>query len=187
MRRLKITLLVMVMTAGIFIVFGPTVLPAMGRWLVVASTPAKADLIVALGGDRVRQDIAVKLLQQGIAQKILFVGPDVRHADYACVGILPRQVIAQAEAAFTTHEEALRVREVARQHGLQSLLVVTSDYHSRRTDWVFRKVLADTDIKLYVTAVSRPAIRPENWWQSYIGRKLILSEFIALIFYYLTV
>ena len=57
-------------------------LVSLGRWLVVETPLREADLIVALAGDRGREVMAVKLLQQGLARQVLFTGADVQPNDY---------------------------------------------------------------------------------------------------------
>lgn len=55
-----------------------SLLVSLGRWLVVETPLREVDLIVALGDDRGRQVMAVKLLQQGAARQILVAGADVQ-------------------------------------------------------------------------------------------------------------
>src|SRR5438128_11063582 len=76
-------------------------LVSLGRWLVVETPLREADLVVALGGDRERQVMAVKLLQQGLARQVLFTGADVQPNDYQCLGVPVGQVIALPVLAYT--------------------------------------------------------------------------------------
>lgn len=53
--------------------FHEPLLTNIGQWLIVERPVEKVDLVVALGGDRRRQEEAVRLLHQGVAQWIAFL------------------------------------------------------------------------------------------------------------------
>src|SRR5437879_953524 len=55
-----------------------------------------------------------------------------------------------------TYGEVIRLRRYARKHGLQSILVVTSAYHSRRALWTMRHVFRRSGIEIGI-AVPEPA------------------------------
>ena len=42
----------------------------------------------------------------------------------------------------TTFDEAIALRDYCRQHPIRKVIVVTSDLHSRRARFIFRKVLS---------------------------------------------
>jgi uncharacterized SAM-binding protein YcdF (DUF218 family) len=158
----------------------------MGQWLVVEKSVQQVDLVVALGGDRRRQEEAVRLLHQGLARWIIFLGADVRPNDYRCLDVPVTQIIDPGIPSYTTFDEATTTRSVTQQRGFKSVLIVTSLYHERRALWVFKKVFIGADVHLQVTS------SPENfplhtWWHSYIGRKMVIFEYLGLAVYWLTV
>lgn len=188
MRSNKIIVLsVVFVSAALLFSFRTRLLTAMGEWLVVQSRLEKVDLVVPLGGDRTRQDRAVSYLKQGLAQRIFLVGPDVRPNDYRCMEVPDEKAMPLAEPAFTTHEEALRVRKIAGDYAVRSVLVVTSNYHLRRTKWVFEKVFNGSGVTLRFASAPARSFRIETWWQTYMGRKTVLLEYLALALYYVTV
>lgn len=166
--------------------FREPLLTNLGQWLVVETPIEKTDLVVALGGDRRRQEEAVRLLHSGLARWIVFLGADVRPSDYHCLDVPAKQILDPAIPSYTTFDEAKTARTIAQAHEFKSVLIVTSLYHERRALWVFKRVFRGSDVGLRVT--SSPENLPfQTWWKSYIGRKLVLFEYLGLAYYWLTV
>jgi len=183
---ISVTLVIVLLACVPLAWFHEPLLTSIGQWLVIERPIEKADLVVALGGDRRRQEEAVRLLHQGQAGWITFLGADVRPNDYHCLDVPAKQILDPTIPSYTTFDEAMTTRTVAQQHGFKSILIVTSLYHERRALWVFKKVFQGTDVTLQVTS------SPENfplhtWWKTYIGRKMVLFEYLGLGFYWLTV
>jgi len=151
--------------------------------LVVETPLREVDLVVALGGDRGRQVMAVKLLQQGLAHQVLFTGEDVQLNDYQCLGVPVEQVMTLPVFAYTTYEEAVAIRQIVQTHGLGSVLIVTSLYHTRRAHWLFERVFRGIGVELFITAAPHRAFTMDTWWQSHVGRKQVLMEYMGLAYY----
>lgn len=175
------------MVVGLLAWFREPLLVGMGRWLVVETPVREADLVVALGGDRARQEEAVRLLQQGLGRWVLFVGSDVRPRDYHCLGVPADRAVPSPGPAYTTYEEAVATRKVAEERGVKSILVMTSPYHLRRARLTFERVFRGTGVRVGVVSALDPAFAPERWWRSHIGRKVVLVEYLGLVYYWLTV
>jgi len=165
--------------------FEPIVM-GIGEWLEVETPDQSADIVVALGGDRRRQDEAVAILKSGRARQVLFVGGDIQPHDYSCLEVPAELRLLQPRVAYTTFEEALTVREVVNKHQFRSVIVVTSPYHLRRALWTFRKVFADSEVTLLVAPSPNAAFSLNDWWKSYIGRKTVILEYLGLGYYWLT-
>jgi len=160
-----------------------SLLVSLGRWLVVETPLREVDLVVALGGDRGRQVMAVKLLQQGLAHRVLFTGADVQPDDYQCLGVPVGQAMALPVLAYTTYEEAVAIRQIVQVHGLGSVLIVTSSYHARRAYWLFEWVFRDTGAELFIASVPNRAFTMDTWWKSHVGRKQVLMEYMGMAYY----
>jgi len=123
-----------------------------------------ADLIVVLEGEygsRLRH--AFSLVERGYADRIYSPGYDSNEEKERLVQSLLEQCSVPVRMYFdteapSTYEEALRTREFAKQHRIESILLVTSNYHSYRSRWVFSKVLGDVEI---VSATMPP---DDNWF-----------------------
>jgi len=62
------------------------------------------------------------------------------------------------EGASSTYGEARRTRVFAKRHGVESVLLVTSNYHSYRSGWIFRRLLGGVEV---ISATPPPE---DNWF-----------------------
>lgn len=177
----------LILLVGVLIGFRGAILVGMGRWLVVETPVREADLVVALGGDRERQEEAVRLLRQGLARWVLFVGSDVRLRDYRCLGVPEDQALVPPGPAYTTYEEAVATRKVVEERGLKSVLIVTSRYHLRRARWTFDRVLRDLDVAVATAPAPDASFSIDRWWTRHVGRKAVVTEYLGLLYYWLSV
>jgi uncharacterized SAM-binding protein YcdF (DUF218 family) len=164
---------------------GNPALSKMGNWLVVRTPVEHVDLIIALGGDRLRQEKAVELYRQGIARFILFTGADSRERDYGCLGLPPEATLPIAPAVFTTGGEADAVRGAVEQKKIRSILIVTSPYHSRRALGIFRRAFRGRGVEIEIATCDYPAFLLQPWWKSHMGQKTVLTEYFGLAYYWL--
>ncbi|MDP3429187.1 MAG: YdcF family protein, partial [Desulfomicrobium sp.] len=88
-------------------------------------------------------------------------------------------VLLDYTASGTIHD-ALNTLAYVRTHPeIRSLLVVTSDYHTRRTFWTFRRVFEEEGILIGVypvTDISQP------WWRRVSD---LCLEFLKYVYYHL--
>jgi uncharacterized SAM-binding protein YcdF (DUF218 family) len=174
--------------------------------LLITEAPlAKADVIVVLGGSanyRERAREAARLMLEGRAQRIL-VTNDNHQGSWSSTeqrnlyfyertleqlekaGVPDTSVEVLMTPVSSTHDEAELLKEYAVDHGLHSVLIVTSAYHSRRALWTFSRVFRDTGIQVGLMAVSPGAQspRPAIWWLSIRGWRLVPTEYVKMIYY----
>ncbi len=160
------------------------ILTDMGKYLIVTTPLEKADLIVALGGDKERRRDAVDLLRKGLAPKIMFTGYDVEGRDYQCEGVSEEETLLPPMPSYTTYDDALVVLKATEENKFRSIIIVTSPYHLRRAGFIFHKVFKGKDINLMFYASRNRAFPMDRWWSSYIGRKLVLKEYLGLVYYW---
>jgi uncharacterized SAM-binding protein YcdF (DUF218 family) len=185
-RRLAAVAVLCALVALIFVTpVGRLLLRRAAHWLVVRTPVDSVDLIVALGGDRGRQETAVELLRRGIGPRVVFLGADSRERDYECLGVPAAQAVGLLPPAYTTGEEADRVRDLVRARGYRSVLIVTAPYHSRRALWIFRRALRGTGVTVEVETTVVRAFQIENWWTTHMGQKTIGSEYLGLAYYWM--
>ncbi len=112
------------------------------RFLTIRQTPIPADAIIVLGGDvGDRTKRALELVKQGYCDRILLTGQGklalvtnwFNEADVSldCLHL-------ELEAG-STYENAKFSEPVIRKWGSTNVLLVTSDFHSRRTLSVFQR------------------------------------------------
>ena len=149
------------------------VLPSL---LVVQDELARADAIIVIGGDHkpARMQHAAELYRQGYAPLIVIsAGTVVQEGDewmpeaevmrrQARQLGLPEEALAIEDQSLSTIENAHYSRQLCEEYGFESVLLVTSAYHSSRARRIFRQELAGE-----VTVLAQPAPRdhhPLLWW-----------------------
>jgi uncharacterized SAM-binding protein YcdF (DUF218 family) len=79
--------------------------------------------------------------------------------------------------------DALATREYVQKNRLGSLLLVTSDYHTRRALWTFRRVFGREPVTIGIV----PVDSPKHVWFRDLGRMSweLLSEFVKSAYYFI--
>jgi uncharacterized SAM-binding protein YcdF (DUF218 family) len=179
------------------------VLTAVGRFLIVQEEPRRADAIAVLSGsipDRILE--AVDLYQAGLAPRIILTqqgpppglaalrarGGDLPEHHEQNLGIA-RQLGVPAEAlwlmttpAWSTLTEAEALVAYLREHGINSILLVTSKAHSRRSSMVYRR-LADGWLQITVCPSRYDTFNPESWWHRHPFVRRVVIEYGKLLNY----
>jgi uncharacterized SAM-binding protein YcdF (DUF218 family) len=173
-------------------------LPMVGRWLDVGEVPQKNDFVMILNGDnRTRPFAAVDLFRQGYADKILVtsVKTKERHTAEPITHKYVRLILQSCEVpeskivfvdsqCRSTFDEAQALRKfLAGQPEGTRVGVVTNEYHTRRTRWVFRRVLEDQMSYVQLLSAKTDFFDATNWWRHENGFVWYLSEFFKFSFY----
>ena len=82
-------------------------------------------------------------------------------------------------SADNTLEEARALRSCLRQLRAKQVIVVTSEYHTRRTRSIFRRVLAESGIAVRVHPVYNPNYWDPHWWRRRRWTKTFVIECLA--------
>jgi uncharacterized SAM-binding protein YcdF (DUF218 family) len=161
------------------------------RFLVV-DTPVKSDVIVVLAGEtKVRPARALELLRQGLAPRVLLDAEtrdliyDQRLTDIArkYANGLPEadRVSVCPIAGFSTNAEAGDVSRCLQSLGAHRVLIVTSDYHTRRALAIFRHRLPQYQFN--VAAARNPAEFGEAWWTHREWAKTAFDEWTKTLWW----
>jgi uncharacterized SAM-binding protein YcdF (DUF218 family) len=161
------------------------------RFLVV-DQPEKSDAIVVLAGDtKVRPPRGLDLLRQGMAPR-LFLDAEMRDViyDQPLVEIVQRYVNGLAEATrvsvcpitgYSTIAEADDVSRCLQSLGPHRVLIVTSDYHTRRALMIFRHRLPQ--FQFSAAAARNPAQFGEAWWTNREWAKATFDEWTKMLWW----
>ena len=184
-RRATTSLIAVLCLGAAVFAFSGRILWGLGAWLTNAEPPQKADIVVVIGGDHHGNRIlkGAELVREGFAPKVLSSGVasmyGVREADmaidFAVQHGYPRDIfISSPYPALSTLDEARGLEPQLRRLGVHKYLVVTSPWHTARTERVFRRVTPDLDVH----TVESPDRDWENgeWWKNREGRKLWFYE-----------
>jgi uncharacterized SAM-binding protein YcdF (DUF218 family) len=166
-----------------------------GEFLVVSDAPQNADIAVVLAGDGFGRRIlkAAELVRQGYVPRVLVDGPRGMYGfDEASLAIrfavdqgAPREIfIPLVMRARSTMAEARAVDEELRKRNAHTVLIVTSNYHTRRARAVFRRY-GSRDIRYFIIAAPDEDFSPENWWTTRDAQKVVFFEYAKLIDWWL--
>jgi uncharacterized SAM-binding protein YcdF (DUF218 family) len=185
--RLKFWLLLLVFLT--IVTTGPFFwLPWFGGALVRDDGPAKADFAVVLAGDWNGHRVlhAAELARQGYVRGVLVSGPSIygiHECDLAIQYAVRQGYAADSFAplpndALSTREEARLVLEELKRRGAGSFLLVTSDYHTARAGRIFGGAMRQMGGGPTMRLVAAPDkyFRPDNWWKSRQGLKIVFME-----------
>ncbi len=164
-----------------------------GRILVVRDL-RKADAILVLVGEADRRPaLALDLLRQGYAPRVLLdASADARLYHWTSAQVaeqyvhtLPSAITGSvsvcAMSALSTMEEAAQARRCLDAVGARSVLVVTSEYHTRRALSVFRHSFPGRQIG--VAGAVEPDQFGVRWWQHRQWAKVALTEWTRLVWW----
>lgn len=191
---LKLLILLAILALPLYLFHG-FILDKAAKYLYCKDELKPADVIVVLAGEETeRVEYGVKLFKEGWARKdrmILSGGPVVwkytfaslmeKHALYLGV---PKKDILLEDRSTSTEEDARFTREILRQHGYTSLILVTSPYHSKRADKIFRKTMGN-EIRVISAPAEKSWFRFEDWWERKRDRKVVFMEFSKFLWFWI--
>jgi len=166
-------------------------LASAGRVLVI-NRPGPADVIVVLAGEaEQRPERGLELLRQGYAPRLLMDVPgNARVYQWNQLELAQRYVQQLPEAfaisicpitAVSTKGEVQDMERCLENVHARTILLVTSDFHSRRALSTFGKLLPR--YRYEIVAVSDPIEFGVNWWQHREWAKTTLEEWAKLIWW----
>ena len=189
-RAFRILALVLAVAVVLALVFHNAVLAGLGSYLVKSETPEKADIALVLAGDGEGNRIlaAAELARRGYVPRVLVSGPSGIYGKYECDLAIPFAVKAGYPESYFLHfeNEARSTKEEAhdavarlRQLGAHKILLVTSDYHTRRAGKIFRA--AAPDLQFVVVASPDSSFTAGGWWHSRQGEKIAFNEWLKTV------
>lgn len=137
-------------------------------WPRADAPPTHADAVVVLSGDRnVRLDPGIRLVGRGVAPVLVISGarqdPRWRKAQTLCHRghVAAARVICFEPVPFSTRGEARAIGRLAREHGWQRVVIVTSTFHLTRAKMLVRRCYHG---RLWEVGTPTPWWRlPEEW------------------------
>ena len=184
-RRLWAGVFIVILLALLTVVLRIQILSALGAYLVHADPPQRADAALVLAGDSWGNRIltAAELARDGYVPTVLVSGPNGAYGNYECDLAIPFAVKHGYPASYFVHvehqgrstlAEAKAVLIEIRRMGVKRLVVVTSDFHTRRSGFIFRKLAPD--LQILVVAAPDENFTPDGWWHNREGQKTFLLE-----------
>lgn len=175
------------------------VLPQVARFLDVSEPPHAVDYVMVLGGgDDTRPFVAAALYAAGLAKGVLVSAtkraPEVEDGLYPPEEVVLRKtlhhqgvpdpaIIVLDGLSDSTRDEAAALGRFLEQHPDASVGVVTTNYHTRRTRMLFRRLLGERAARVCFFAAPTDGYTPNNWWQYQIGFVSYCDEYAKLALY----
>ncbi len=184
-------LLIIALCATLYLARRPILRFAAESW-IVNDAPADADVIVVLSDDNFYADRAThaaELFRQGVAPLVVASGRRLRPVagitelmehDLIERGVPKDKIVPFPNDADNTMAQVLSIEHFAGQRGWKRLILVTSNYHTRRTRYIAEK-LAPTGLQAFVASAHDGEFDPEHWWENRKSLKAFLGELLGMV------
>jgi uncharacterized SAM-binding protein YcdF (DUF218 family) len=174
----------------VYLVRHPLLRLAGGFW-VVDDPPAASDAIVILGDDNYYGDRAARaaeLFKAGWAPRIIASGrylrpyasiADLEEHDLVDRGVPASAIVRLSHRAANTREEAVVISHFIASRGWKRILLVTSNYHTRRALYICERTFPP-GTALRVVPARDSEYDPDSWWRTRKGVKIFAHEFVGM-------
>ncbi|HJZ52726.1 MAG TPA: YdcF family protein [Candidatus Acidoferrales bacterium] len=184
--KLLFLIFVVLVVAILYLVRVP-LLRFAGEFWIVDDAPESSDVIIVLSGDNydaVRAARAAALFRAAMAPHVVATGrslrsyattTDLMKRDLTDHGVPAAAIIPLTHRADNTRDEAVAVSEFVASHHWKKILLVTSNYHTRLSEYIYERTLPPgTQLRV----ISAPDIEydPQSWWRTREGLKIFFHE-----------
>lgn len=191
-----LTVLLVILGIGTFLL-----LRGLGRYLVVDATPGTAvDAVAVLSGEygQERLEEAAKIYHNGYTKIIILTETgetlpggtvlvsSTKSKDLAeRLNVPDSAILITEKTASSTWGEARVVMKLMLKYNLQTCIVVTDPYHTRRALMVFKDEFTPRGLSAYVYPAGQHWYDAANWWRTEESRSATLSEYLKMAAYVL--
>ena len=152
----------------------------------------KADALIVLSDDDFYADRATRaaeLFREGEAPLIIASGRRLRpnagiaelmEHDLVERGVPKDKILRFTHDADSTKEEAEALAKLVKTKKWHKTIVVTSNYHTRRARYIFRRVFPQ-DVEVRVASARDGDFDPERWWEKRKSTKELMQEFAGMV------
>lgn len=174
-----------------------------GGYLLVASGPlpdhAQASVVLegSVQGETARRAGAMQLLLHGRVGKVMIAVPSrgfwgqpipevasrYLQATYGSVAAQHVAFCVMPSGVDSTADEARALINCLKQRDWRSIILVTSNFHTRRARMIWRRLVSGTKppFHIWVEGVADGTYQPSDWWRKRIYAKTWLLETTKLI------
>ena len=168
------------------------ILRFMAEEWIVEDELDKADALIVLGDDNFYADRAtrgVQLFREGKASVVVASGRRLRpnagiaelmEHDLVERGVPKDRIVRFVHDADGTLEEAQALTRLVKEKKWRKVIVVTSNYHTRRARYIFRHVFPQ-GVEVRIASARDGDFDPEHWWEKRKSIKELTREFAAMV------
>ncbi len=162
-----------------------------GSFLIV-DAPRRSDAILVLAGETDRRpQRALELLSEGYGQRIVLDVPNnAKLYEFTQIELAQRYIQDLPQAAsvsicpidgLSTRDEAKEAERCLQREGAKSVLIVTSDFHTRRALEIFRLEFPGREFS--VAAARNDEGFGSKWWTHRQWAKTLVDEWLRLVWW----
>jgi uncharacterized SAM-binding protein YcdF (DUF218 family) len=171
-----IVLLFVLLILSVLYLLRAPILRSIGEGWIVEDPLERSDALIILSDDNFYADratCAAELFRRGMAPEIVASGRRLRPFagiaelmvhDLIQRGVPKDKIEAFAEDADNTREEAMALAQLAARKKWRSVIVVTSNYHTRRARYIFHRVFPSA-IRVRMASARDGDFDPDQWWK----------------------
>jgi uncharacterized SAM-binding protein YcdF (DUF218 family) len=186
-----VLLFFVLLCAVVYLVRHPLMRFAAESW-IVEDQLQPADALVVLSDDNFyadRSTRAAELFREGRAPLVVASGRRLRPAagiaelmehDLIERGVPKEKIVRLAHDADGTKEEAEGLLQLAADRKWHSVIVVTSNYDTRRARYIFRRVFPRA-VAVHIASARDGDFDPQRWWEKRTSIKELTREFAGLL------
>jgi uncharacterized SAM-binding protein YcdF (DUF218 family) len=186
---------------GLLFLLRYPILRGAANFLIVEDDLEPAEVIIVLsGGAYDRGMYAAQLFEEGYAPKILCAGGntppdfealqmDVLESELTVYFMgelgVPESAMTVIPESTSTLEESEVLLEYLKENGIKSCIVVSSKFHTRRVNFVFRNKYEEAGIELMISGAPSQTYKEREWWKDEYGLLAVNNEYVKLLYYWL--
>lgn len=189
--NLIIVICLVVFCVVLYLVRRP-ILSSVGEAWIVEDPLDRADVLIVLGDDNFYADRATRgaeLFREGKAPVVVASGRRLRpnagiaelmEHDLIERGVPKDKIVRFTHDADSTEEEAEALKKLVKERKWRSAIIVTSNYHTRRTRYIFHRVFPQ-GMELRVASAHDGDFDPQHWWEKRKSIKELTHEFAGML------
>ena len=175
------------------------ILRGMGNYLIRTDKPEYVDAMFVLSGNSLdRGKEAARLFKQGYTKKIICTGGEssgplkayglsVTTCDLTVKVLedngVDSSVIERMPVGTSTFEEFEAIRTYCKENKIKKTMVVSSSFHTRRINQLFRGPLQEDGIGLVLIGADESAFDEQEWWKQEEGLIFLNNEYVKIVYY----
>lgn len=193
-------ILILFLIIAMIYAFRITLLKSIATFLIDQDKPIKVEAAFVLSGNSIdRAEYAAKLYKQGYLKTIVcsggnlhplfqqmgftFTEADITKKVLMAYGVHPSN-IKELPYGTSTKEEAKLIFSFTKRNNWDTIMVISSEFHTRRIKYALREKYKMNDFHVLVCGTSDKRSAAHNWWKNEDGLIMVNNEWIKLLYYY---